>query len=134
MVALAAKFDGREHHIEGKYVLVMFEDASIPTILGRERLGIPRLYADISPLRLLEDDHIRCEASPWGHLLMGFDLTPPLRRKGRMIRKAASKLSSEQAIMAYKHIPATWFDDPPDADYPTVIYNDYDLNELWIGE
>jgi hypothetical protein len=41
MVALAARFDGKTHHIQGNNVLVKFEDESIPIILGRERLGIP---------------------------------------------------------------------------------------------
>jgi hypothetical protein len=51
-----------------------------------------------------------------------------------MIRIAAGKLSSEQAILADEHIPATSFDNPADADYPTAADNDYDLNGLWIAE
>jgi hypothetical protein len=69
----------------------------------------------------------------WGHLLMGFDLGPPFKRDGRIIRKAAGEMSSRQAIMEFKHILATSFDDTPGADYPTVTNNDYDLDELWLG-
>jgi acetoacetate decarboxylase len=134
MIAVGAQFTGEEHQVEGGYVLVMFENSSIPIILGRERLGIPKIYADITSVRVLENDHLRCEASLFGHLLIGFDLVPPFKKQNRVIRKAASSLSSKQPLLGYKHIPATSYSDPPDVDYPTAYFNDYLFDELWLGK
>jgi hypothetical protein len=134
MIAVGAQFEGKEHHLEGSYVLVMFENSSIPIILGRERLGIPKIFADISSVRILENNHLRCEASLFGHLLFGFDLGPPFKKQLSLIRKAASRLSSKQPLLGYKYIPATSLNDPPDVDYPTAYYNDYAFDELWLGK
>ena len=46
---VSARFDGDSDHVEGDYNLVMFEDRTWPIIGGREDLGVPKLYADISP-------------------------------------------------------------------------------------
>jgi len=134
MIAVAAKFEGEEHQVNGSYVLVMFENSSFPITLGRERLGVPKIYADITPLRILEDNHLRCEVSVWGHQLIGIDLTPPFKKQNALIRKGASTLASKQPLLGYKHIPATSLDDPPDADYPTAYYSEYKFDELWLGK
>jgi hypothetical protein len=134
MIAVGAQFKGEEHQIEGGYVLVMFENSAIPIILGRERLGIPKIYADITSIRIMENNHLRCEASLFGHLLFGFDLGPPFKKQNPLIRKAASRLSSKQPLLGYKHIPATSFSDPPDVDYPTAYFSDYRFDELWLGK
>jgi len=134
MIAVGAQFKGEEHQIEGGYVLVMFENSTIPIILGRERLGIPKIYADITSIRRLENSHLRCEASLFGQLLFGFDLAPPFKKQNSLIRKAASGLSSKQPLLGYKHIPATSLNDPPDVDYPTAYFNDYAFDELWLGK
>lgn len=42
-VQVAARFDGEREHVEGDYVLVMFEDETVPIIGGREFLGAPKI-------------------------------------------------------------------------------------------
>ncbi|MFN2224047.1 MAG: acetoacetate decarboxylase family protein, partial [Candidatus Promineifilaceae bacterium] len=49
-VQVRARFDGDEDHIDGDYVLVMFENKTLPIIGGREHLGVPKLHADIPPI------------------------------------------------------------------------------------
>jgi acetoacetate decarboxylase len=109
----------------------MFENETLPILTGREWLGIPKLYADISPIRPLEDGHLRCETSLWGHFLFGIDLAP-LKEQNVLVRKAASTQSSKSPAFGYKYIAA--LDGPPDADYPTVMWNDVKLEHLWLGE
>jgi acetoacetate decarboxylase len=65
-VQVGARFDGEKDHLEGDYVLVMCEDETTPIIGGREILGMPKVYADISPTRTMPDGHLKCEASLWG--------------------------------------------------------------------
>lgn len=130
-VQVAARFDGEEDHVEGDYILVMFEDKTYPIIGGREDLGIPKLYADISSVKTLPNDHLRCEASLWGHLLFGVDLMP-MKRQNRLVRMVAGRRINERPWLGYKYIPA--LDGPPDADYPTISWNYTKIEQLWLGK
>jgi acetoacetate decarboxylase len=130
-VQVAAIFDGEQDQVEGDYVLVMFEDQTWPIIGGREDLGIPKLYADITPLTLLPDNHLRCEASLWGHLLFGVDLSPE-RKQNPVARLAANRMINARPWLGYKYIPS--LDGPPDASYPTVSKNDTNVRDLWFSE
>jgi acetoacetate decarboxylase len=83
-VMVTARFDGEKDHEEGNHVIVMFEDDTLPIIGGREHLGVPKIYADISPIKTLpEGGHLRCEVSLWGHLLYGVDGASPSKRTER---------------------------------------------------
>jgi acetoacetate decarboxylase len=130
-VQVRARFDGLEDHVEGDYVLIMFENETMPIIGGREHLGVPKIHADIPPIKSYPDGRVRCEASMWGHLLFGVEL-PDLRKQNRVIRLAAGRQFSESTWLAYKYIER--LDGPPDADYPTITYNDNTLDELWLGK
>ncbi len=130
-VQVAAVFEGEHDRIEGDYILVMFEDQTWPIIGGREDLGVPKLYADISPIKILPDGRLRCEASLWGHLLFGIDLTPP-KRQNAIVRMVASRMINARPWLAYKYIPS--LDGPPDADYPTITWNDTKIDELWFSK
>jgi acetoacetate decarboxylase len=127
---VAARYDGEQDHVEGDYVLVMFEDQTWPIIGGREDLGIPKLYADISPVKVMLNGHLRCEASLWGHTLFGLDLAPP-RRQNVLVRWIAGKRLNARPWLGYKYIPS--LDGPPDADYPTTTRNDVAVERLWLA-
>ena len=131
-VSVAAQFDGEDGHLEGSYVLVMPENDALPIITGREWLGMPKFFADISPIRLLENGHLRCEASLWGHLLFGIDIAPPLKEQNVLIRKAASAQSSKSPAFGYKYIDS--LDGSPDADYPTIMWSDTNIEYLRLGK
>lgn len=130
-VQVAAQFDGEQDHVEGDYILVMFENKTRPVLGGREHLGVPKQYADISPVKELPNGHLRCEASLWGHLLFGIDL-PPLRKQNALVRLIANRQINARPWLAYKYISA--LDGPPDADYPTITKNDSQLEKLWLGK
>ncbi len=130
-VQVAARFDGEHDHVSGDYILVMFEDQTWPIIGGREDLGVPKLYSDISPVKTLPNGHLRCEASLWGHLLFGLDLAP-LKKQNAIARLVASKIVNARPWLAYKYIPS--LDGPPDADYPTTSKNDTKIEQLWLGK
>jgi len=131
-VSVAAQFDGEDGRLDGNYVLAMPEDQTLPIITGREWLGMPKFFMDISPIRVMEDGHLRCEASLWGHLLFGIDIAPPLKKQNALIRNAASAQSTKTPAFGYKYIAA--LDGPPDADYPTVMWSDTKIEQLWLGK
>lgn len=129
-VQVAARFDGQQDHVEGDYILVMFENKTLPIIGGREDLGVPKLYADISAKKILPNGHLRAEASLWGHMLFGIDVAP-LRRQNAVVRLVAGKRINARPWLAYKYIPS--LDGPPDADYPTITRNDTKIEQLMRG-
>jgi acetoacetate decarboxylase len=94
-VQVAARYDGEEDHVEGDYILIMFEDRTLPIIGGREQLGVPKLFADISVIKTLPDGRLRSEASLWGHLLFSIDV-PNLKKKNAVIRLVANRQFSER--------------------------------------
>jgi acetoacetate decarboxylase len=131
-ISVAVQFDGEDGHLEGSYVLAMPENRALPIFTGREWLGMPKFFADISTIRLMEDGHLRCEASLWGHLLFGIEIAPPLKRQNALIRKAASTQSTKSPAFGYKYIAS--LNGPPDADYPTIMWNDTIIDQLWSGK
>jgi acetoacetate decarboxylase len=130
-VELSARFDGQQDHLEGDHIVVMFEDNTWPIIGGREDLGVPKIYADISNIKIMPDGHLRWEASLAGHLLFGLDV-PPLRSQIGVVRAMAARQINSRPWLGYKYIPS--LDGPPDADYPTVIHNISRLEKLWMGK
>ena len=130
-IQVSAQFDGDKDSIEGDYILVMFENQTWPIICGREDLGIPKLYAEISPIKIYSDGGLRCEASFWGHFLFGIELSPP-KKQNIMVKLAANKIINSRPWLGYKYIPS--LDGPPDAEYPTISYNDTKINSLWFSD
>ena len=131
-VSVAAQFDGEDGHLEGNYVLVIPEDKTLPIITGREWLGMPKFFTDITSIRVMENSHLRCEASLWGHLLFGIDIAPPLKAQNALIRKAASAQSTKIPAFGYKYIAS--LNGPPDADYPTIMWSDTKIEHLQLGK
>ena len=127
---VSARFDGQEDHIEGQYILVVGEDKTIPILGGREQLGVPKVFADISPVRTLPGGTLRCDASLWGHFLFGIELEP-VRKRNAIVRAAAARQANRYPWLCYKYIPS--FDGPPDASYPTVVWFDLRIDQLWLG-
>jgi len=131
VISVAAQFDGEDGHFEGSYVLVMPENKVLPILTGREWLGMPKFFTDISSIRVTEDGHMRCEASLWGHLLFGVDLAPPFKKQNALVRRVAGNQASKRPAFGYKYIAS--LNGPPDADYPTIMWSENQLDHLQLG-
>jgi acetoacetate decarboxylase len=130
-VQVSARFTGAQDDVEGDYNLVMFENQAWPMTCGREDLGIAKLFADISPIKVYTDGSLRCEASYWGHMLFSLALSPP-KKQNRVVKFAANKMVNSRPWLGYKYIPS--LDGPPDAEYPTISYNDTTIQDLWFAK
>jgi hypothetical protein len=130
-ISVAVQFDGQDGYFEGNYVLCMLENKTLPIITGREWLGMPKFFTDISPIRVIKDGHLRSEVSLWGHLLFGIDVAPPLKNQNALIRKAASTQATKSPAFGYKYIAS--LKGPPDADYPTIMWSDNKIEQLMLG-
>ena len=130
-IAVSAQFDGEDGHLDGNYVLAMPENRTLPIMTGREWLGMPKFFTDLSQIRIMPDGHLRCETSLWGHLLFGIDVASPRKKQNALVRKAASARSTNSPVFGYKYISS--LDGPPDADYPTVMWSDNKIDHLELG-
>ena len=92
---------------------------------------MPKFYSDISSIRIMENGHLRCAVSMWGHLLFGIDVAPPLKNQNALVRKAASAQATKSPSFGYKYIAS--LNGPPDADYPTIMWSDNTIDELRLG-
>jgi acetoacetate decarboxylase len=54
-VNLAAVFEGQRDHLAGAFCLILWENQTVPIIRGRELLGIPKIFADVSDPEKRED-------------------------------------------------------------------------------
>lgn len=73
-VLVRASLRGRPE-VTGDFVVAMFEDDCLPIIFGRELLGLPSLFADIS-IEDRPDASMSCEASLWGQTLFTLETGP----------------------------------------------------------
>lgn len=130
IIQVAARFDGEHDHVEGDFILAMFLDDALPIIYGREQMGIPKLPAQISPVRIAADGAVRCEASLWGHMLFGIELGP-LSEQMAPVRLLAAHEINKRPWLCWKYIPA--LDGPPDADYPLAVVNELQIDRMAIA-
>lgn len=131
-VQVSAQFKGDRNDVEGDYILVMFENKNAPIIGSREDLGvIPKIYADISSIKMLPESHLHCEASLQGNLLFGIDLEP-LKEQSNAVIQVLSKEINERPWLYNKYIP--FLDGSSDDNYPTMLKNDVEIEKLWLGK
>ena len=110
----------------------MFENKNAPIIGSREDLGVvPKIYADISSIKMLPESHLHCEASLQGNLLFGIDLEP-LKEQSNAVIQVLSKEINERPWLYNKYIP--FLDGSSDDNYPTMLKNDVEIEKLWLGK
>lgn len=131
-ISVEAVFESEKGPQEGHYILVMPENNTVPILSGREWLGMPKFYSEISPIRILGDGHLRCETSLWGHLFFGIDIAPPFREQNALVCKVAEAQFNKAPAFGYKYIAA--LDGPPDVDYPTVMWSETKFSNVWFGK
>jgi acetoacetate decarboxylase len=129
-VGVSARFVGRET-VDGLCILVMWENRTLPIVTGREMIGIPKIYADISSIRAIGDDRLRATASTWGHEVARLEVVGA-KEQNTLVRSAAQKRVNASPWLGYKYIPS--FDGPPDASYPMVVWNEVKIDHLWVGK
>jgi acetoacetate decarboxylase len=129
-VNVSTVFNGSRDNVEGSFSIVMYEDDTIPIIGGRENLGVPKIFADISRPKIYPDGKIRCEASLWGHLLFGIEVKPDRKQPEEVIR-GMNMNPRGPPLLGYKYIPS--LEGPPDAAYPIATPSDVTYKEHWTG-
>lgn len=129
-VSVSARHEGKRGTTEGGFIVVMYEDDTLPIIAGRELLGVPKLYGDISDPRIMPDGKIRCEVSLWGSLLFGIEVEPESKQPEKVV-EAMNQEPRGAPMLGYKYIHA--MDGEPDCSYPVATPSDTTYSEVWSG-
>ncbi len=90
---------GSQDGPSGDFVVAMFEDDCLPIVLGRELLGLPKLFADIS-IEDRPDASMMCGASLWGHTLFSLE-TGPLQPRENL----PEQLPPPQPLLGMRSFP-----------------------------
>lgn len=54
-VGVPVRFNGKRDRVEGSFPLVVWENKTTPILTGREQTGVPKIYADIEDLHIVQD-------------------------------------------------------------------------------
>jgi hypothetical protein len=141
-VLFPAVYHGAHDVVEGDFVSVMWESLAEPIMPGREELGLPKLFADIPPLRSDASGTVM-EASWDGFRFLetrldGLDLQPwPSDREATAeITHLGLGGDTGRQRLYYKYIPRTGDWGKADAAYATASApSNYDMKvlETWRG-
>ena len=129
-VNVAAVFHGKEKPIKGDYCLVVWENSFLPILLGREVLGVPKIYADI-PEHWSRGNSRRWIVSENGYTLCQGELSKLLKVPAEDVEKITQQ--PPRPWMGWKYIPSI---DRASADvsYPTLLPSfEIDNLNVWTG-
>ena len=103
----------------GIYCPVMFENLADPILTGREELGVPKLFSDISISKNESSGLVKVSwrGAQWAELEWK-DM-----QKDENASNGAPGIGTSEGLLVHKYIPSTG-GGKPDADYDILILND----------
>lgn len=114
-VKFPAIFKGRNGPVHGTLLLVRFEDLTDPILSGREELGHNKLYCEIPPLNVLEEQRYFTQMS-WLHSpflkVAAWDLKEDMQ--------IAPPDPMNKGLLSYKYMPRTGVWGVSDVEYATL--------------
>lgn len=99
-VGWPARFAGKRDHATGRFLAVVWENLADPIISGRDEIGHPKLYAEITEPRCF--DGVQCCAGGW----MGFRFLDLSVSDCRDAPVRAPSVASDGTLML-KYVPRT---------------------------
>ena len=125
------KKDGSK--VFGTYLSVMWEDLADPIITGRDELGMPKLFADISVSQQREGERDGCSiTTSWRGATFGVFEISDLTKEEPTVNGAESSAPpqrgpgpppppAEQGLFIYRYVPAVGEPGKADAAYPVLV-------------
>lgn len=133
-VSFPAIFNGKEDHVVGNFLTVLWENLADPIFIGREELGYAKIYCEIPEPRVCQGEtHI---IAGWlGFKFMDLKLKNMKQLSMEELKASGSEVAND-GILQYKYIPRTgeW----GTADVSHAVLNPSASNEVvkerWEGE
>src|SRR5829696_4846783 len=114
-VRIPATYRGAEEEVSGSFLAVLWENRADPIITGREELGFAKVYAELSPFALAEDNRrVDCGAAWDGFRFL--DLTV----RELSVEPVADPGILPPPLLHFKYLPRTSERGVADACYATL--------------
>ena len=134
-VSFPAIFNGKEDHVTGDFLAVIWENLADPIFTGREELGFSKVYCEIPEPRIYQGE-THCIAS-W----LGFKFADlKIKNMTQLVPEEVAALTSKPSgdgTLHYKYMPKTGEWGKPDVSYavltPSASPNTV-VKEMWRGE
>ena len=134
-VSFPAIFSGKEGHVTGNFLAVLWENLADPIITGREDLGFSKVYCEI-PVPGIYQGETHCIASWLGFKFMDLKIKNITQLAPEEVAALTSKRSGD-GTLHYKYMPKTGEWGKPDVSYavltPSASPNTV-VKEMWRGE
>ncbi|UCH03070.1 MAG: acetoacetate decarboxylase family protein [Candidatus Bathyarchaeota archaeon] len=134
-VSFPAVFHGKDDHIEGDFLMVLWENLPDPILTGRDELGFSKIYCELPEPRI-NQDHTHCIASWLGFKFMDLKFCNMTRLTQKEIDEYLSNLRSS-GMLHFKYIPKTGEWGKADIMYATFTPQSNPnrvITEMWRGE
>ena len=130
-VNLSAVFNGRRDRMPGAYALVLWENDTVPILVGREFLGAPKLYADIPDVEH-RGGTWRFSASEYGTKLLEAEVRGAKAADEKACRQIEQG-SNAGRWLCWKYVPRA---DHAGADvsFATAVRSRWSVRQAWLGE
>lgn len=129
-VAVPARFNGKRDRVEGLYVLVIWENKTAPILGGREETGLPKIYADIEDLHIIQPNYFT-NASYEGNTFLRLEMTEAQPMEAQKLAEIKA-LGAERVLFGWRYIPKVG---GPGADLsqPVLYPQSAEISRAWIG-
>ena len=135
-VSFPAIFKGKEDHVTGSFLAVLWENLADPIITGREDIGFSKVYCEI-PVPGIYQGETHCIASWLGFKFMDLKIKNITQLVPEEVATLTSKRSGD-GTLHYKYMPKTSDWGSADVSYavltPSASPTNRVVKEVWRGE
>lgn len=129
-VSVPARFNGKRDQVEGQFILVVWENKTWPILGGREETGIPKIYADIEDLHIIQPNYYT-SVSYEGNTFLHLEMLEARPVEGQLLSKMQASAATINAL-GWRYIPKVG---SPGADLsqPTLYPQEAEVHSVWAG-
>jgi hypothetical protein len=134
-VSWPAVFNGKQDHVSGGFLSVLWENLADPIITGREDLGFNKIYCELPEPAVLPGK-VSCAASWLGFQFLEMKLEGMKQLSSAEIKAMAAKGGGGDGILHFKYMPRTGEWGKADAAYATLTpaaTPNRVVTEVWRG-
>jgi acetoacetate decarboxylase len=125
-----ARFNGKRDRLEGTFALVVWENKTAPILGGREETGIPKIFADIEDLHILQGNCFT-NASHEGNTFLRLEMTGAQPLEGATLAQL-KVLGADRNLFGWRYIGKVG---GPGAEVsqPILYPQSSEINSAWTG-
>ncbi len=129
-VSAPVRFRGRRDQLEGVFNLVVWENKTAPILGGREQTGVPKIYAAIEDLHIIQQNYFT-NASYEGSTFLSLEMTGAQPVEGQELAQLKAQ-TAVRNLFGWRYIPKVG---GPGAELsqPVLYPQRSELKSAWRG-